>query len=409
MASRVTLMAAVLLLASSASAQDRLFLVAGEIGTSNLFGQVIGPTYPILSFPRVGGHRFAITDSAVVDLASGATWALPPGRIVAHDQARPRVFVSREDGVWAVDVLSAREIRVFSRQTEGLAACRHAMSADLLFCAYTRQDGQFDIYKSAPNGDAVLLVTLPMLYPVDSRFGELWAIAPDGARMYVLECTQPAGTWCASLRLVSVDAGSGAIESAATGMGHGSDLPRLALDEVRDRVFVTSDGDASVFSADLQLLASASFRGANSWQDVAVSPATGTLYVHSFAQSTYGSLSWLASHRADSYAMTHDRTVLPTTDRRMVLVTAPGAPRNLRADVAGRDVALSWTNIGAASDFVIDIGLAPGRRDLSIPVPGGEPRAAFADVPPGTYYVRVSGSNLIGAGRASQEIAVTVP
>jgi len=89
-------------------------------------------------------------------------------------------------------------------------------------------------------------------------------------------------------------------------------------------------------------------------------------------------------------------------------VTAPGPPRHLQAEVTVHAVALNWTNVGAASQFVVDIGLAPGRTEPSVFIGGGDPRASFSDVPPGTYYVRVRGGNLMGGGRPSQEIAVTV-
>ncbi len=56
---RATLVAAALLLASSVSAQERLFLPSGEVSISNPFGSVIGPTYGVLRHPRVGGNRYA--------------------------------------------------------------------------------------------------------------------------------------------------------------------------------------------------------------------------------------------------------------------------------------------------------------------------------------------------------------
>jgi hypothetical protein len=53
------------------------------------------------------------------------------------------------------------------------------------------------------------------------------------------------------------------------------------------------------------------------------------------------------------------------------------------------------------------VGLAPGRTDLSVFM-GWEPNATFFDVPPGTYYLRVRGGNLIGGGQPSAEIVVRV-
>ncbi len=70
---------------------------------------------------------------------------------------------------------------------------------------------------------------------------------------------------------------------------------------------------------------------------------------------------------------------------------------------------LAWTNIGAASEFVVEPGLAPGRADPAFYLHSAERIIQFANVPTGTYYLRIRGGNLIGGGRASGEIAVTVP
>ncbi len=149
--------------------------------------------------------------------------------------------------------------------------------------------------------------------------------------------------------------------------------------------------------------------GVNPWRAVAFSPHTDTIYLHSFTQSTWGSVSWLESVRADTYATVYPKMVLSSIASGMELLSPSGAPRHVRASVSGHDVTVDWTNVGAASEFVIDIGLSAGRTDLSVPVTGGDAHASFANVPPGTYYVRVRGRNIIGAGRTSQQIAVTVP
>jgi len=57
---------------------------------------------------------------------------------------------------------------------------------------------------------------------------------------------------------------------------------------------------------------------------------------------------------------------------------------------------------------VLDIGLAPGRTDLSVLL-GPDSRASFAAVPPGVYYLRLRGGNEFGGGRPSSEIRVVVP
>ncbi|MCC6990770.1 MAG: fibronectin type III domain-containing protein, partial [Acidobacteria bacterium] len=87
---------------------------------------------------------------------------------------------------------------------------------------------------------------------------------------------------------------------------------------------------------------------------------------------------------------------------------APGAPRNLVASVSGHDVSLTWRNVGDATAFVVDVGLAPGRTDVSVYHDGGT-AATFTGVPSGTYFVRVRGGNTFGGGRPSNEAVVVVP
>ena len=44
---------------------------------------------------------------------------------------------------------------------------------------------------------------------------------------------------------------------------------------------------------------------------------------------------------------------------------------------------LDWTNVGAASHFVLDVGVAPGRTDASV-FQDASTHVVFANVPPGT-------------------------
>lgn len=117
--------ATALLLTPNVFAQDRLFLAnAGEVGTANRFGEIIGPSPAAAWQPRIGGNRYAVTPDDVVDLRTGVHVPLPAGAIVAYNRARPRVFVAREDGVWSVDVLSGVQVRVLTHQVDGPLACR---------------------------------------------------------------------------------------------------------------------------------------------------------------------------------------------------------------------------------------------------------------------------------------------
>lgn len=93
---------------------------------------------------------------------------------------------------------------------------------------------------------------------------------------------------------------------------------------------------------------------------------------------------------------------------RITVLSPPGAPRDVTAVVIGRDVTLTWTNVGAASAFLLDVGVAPGQAALTIPL-SWQSQAVFATVPPGTYYVRLRGANAFGTGRPSPEARVVVP
>jgi hypothetical protein len=76
--------------------------------------------------------------------------------------------------------------------------------------------------------------------------------------------------------------------------------------------------------------------------------------------------------------------------------------------VNGRDVSLSWTNVGDAANIVVDAGLAPGRTDVTFSLGAASP-VTIANAPPGTYYLRVRGTNAFGVSRPSNEVVVTVP
>jgi hypothetical protein len=76
--------------------------------------------------------------------------------------------------------------------------------------------------------------------------------------------------------------------------------------------------------------------------------------------------------------------------------------------VTADDVAMHWESIGAASHFVLDVGFAPGRTDGSVFL-GPDSHASFANVPSGTYYLRLRGGSEFGGGRPSTEVQIVVP
>jgi hypothetical protein len=90
----------------------------------------------------------------------------------------------------------------------------------------------------------------------------------------------------------------------------------------------------------------------------------------------------------------------------------PGAPPDLSFTVSGSRVTLAWTAPvgGGVTSYIIEAGSASGVANL-LQLNTGTPATAltFEGVPPGRYFVRVRAVNTIGAGPASNEVAIAVP
>jgi len=93
----------------------------------------------------------------------------------------------------------------------------------------------------------------------------------------------------------------------------------------------------------------------------------------------------------------------------IVPVSPPLPPKALSSTLAGQDVTLAWTAPLDASGFELEVGSAPGLRNLVVLRLGREPTLTVPGVPPGTYFVRVRGVNEQGTGLASNEVTVVVP
>ncbi|MGE3277349.1 MAG: hypothetical protein AB7O67_19715 [Vicinamibacterales bacterium] len=85
----------------------------------------------------------------------------------------------------------------------------------------------------------------------------------------------------------------------------------------------------------------------------------------------------------------------------------PDAPGTLQAMTADVNVTLSWGAATGASTYLMEVGSTPGATDLARQNIGGLTQFV-AQAPPGTYYIRIRGTNACGTGPASNEVEVTV-
>jgi hypothetical protein len=86
----------------------------------------------------------------------------------------------------------------------------------------------------------------------------------------------------------------------------------------------------------------------------------------------------------------------------------PSAPTGFTGLATGRDVAFSWIPTfegGAATGYILDV---QGTLTASLAL-GPDPRAAFSNVPDGTYTFRLLATNAAGRSAATDPITLTFP
>jgi parallel beta helix pectate lyase-like protein len=94
----------------------------------------------------------------------------------------------------------------------------------------------------------------------------------------------------------------------------------------------------------------------------------------------------------------------------LVSAGVPNPPMDLAGTVTARTITLIWqVPIGglAPDGYVIEVGTAPGRVDLSAPLPVSQ-RSLTANIAPGTYYFRVRARAGGKSGAPSNEVVLTV-
>jgi outer membrane protein assembly factor BamB len=95
-----------------------------------------------------------------------------------------------------------------------------------------------------------------------------------------------------------------------------------------------------------------------------------------------------------------------------LLPGVPGAPTNLEAGTAGFDVTLTWEAPAAGpapAAYLVEAGSGPALADLgSFSTGSTATMLSAAGAPAGSYYVRVRGQNVAGAGEASNNILLVL-
>lgn len=407
------------LLASTASAQDLLTAGGRAFGAVAWFGQDLGPTFQAPEDSIFSGDRFTATSEpffnrvTVYDSRTGQGASFP-GYLLAADKARPRVFVARTDGIASIDVTFGGETQVWVGDGARVQQCAHAESPNRLFCAVARNDGRSDVLAiDVPTGVTTTLGTLELPPPVFGGRGgsTIWKTTSDGRRLYFV---LPTG------RLAMADTLRATVVVSAVSPVSSIGRPELLrLDAVTGRVIVFgANGAVHALSEDLAPMGSTVMTA--TCNNVATSPHTGRLYLARFQLLTQcprcsGGTSNVTFEALD--ATTYESLAEPVTPPTifnweytcsLTVLSAPGPPRDVAATVNGSDLTLTWTNVGSASGFVLDVGFASGRTDLQIHV-GADTTFRAPNVPPGTYYLRLRGGNEMGGGRASREVRVVVP
>jgi hypothetical protein len=310
-------------------------------------------------------------------------------------------------------VSTAAEILAWPGTGSVVQHCSLAYSTNVLICGLRRADDRTDVLAiEMPTLRATTIATVTF---VDSVYYSTWKVTADGRRLYFGTPGVAAGPFGSPLTVLAMLNTATGVVTTSTAT-HSTLGGSPVLDEANGRVIALGPaGLITVLSSDLAVLGTTTVPA--SCNNAAVSPHTGRLYLAVFHGDFFGPGSGGPLTLRVFDAVTYASLAAPVTPpgrfrnnecRYVTVLTAPGAPRDLAAAVAGSTVLVSWTNVGGASGFVLEAGFAPGRTDLSVFL-GAEPFAVFTGVPPGTYYVRVRGGNEVGGGRASAEMQVVVP
>ena len=420
LALRTILLINLSLAAVPAFAQDRLFAGTGALGAFGHFGDRLGPAPPTVFGRFAAGGRYVVSGSQAIDTRTGQPIVVLGGTVVGVDPRRPKVFVHDGTMLSIFDIESRTVTSLIPFDPDEFfdpgqrMVVRLAADTDELFVLRRHPrgltvPGEFSVIDLATRA---VTRSLPFTSPGVFQSVTDWHVTSDGRRVAVLTFSI----------LTLIDGVTGAVV-AQQNLGPNGD-GTIVDDRRNGRLYVRQQHQLTAFTDDLRPLAALPLRSTCAQPAVAFSHHTGRLYVidsqggyHYFGRpipirhflTVYDSVTGRAIDTRDITRAagvpegSNSCSALP-----LAVLTAPGAPSDLAATINGRDVALSWTNVGDASDFVLDAGLAPGLTDVAFSIGPSSP-VTLANAPPGTYFLRVRGTNEFGVSRPSNEVVVTVP
>lgn len=413
-------------LAMPALAQDRLAVGTLEVVPAGAaFGSTVGPA-GALAGQLADGGRFGLLYDKLIDRATGAQiefFRAYQLTLLVTDPARPHAFFAhRANGFAPADAVMMANLRTgaVTRLLDlpavpvpgAIVTARFAVDAQRLVVLYPTANGgapEWAVVDVAGATPATRRLAIPA--PI-AWGGTWWTISPDGTRLYRAVDDFQSSTSA----IVVHDLATGAeVQRVALPFALGTDL---SWNEALDAVVAARPGAGvmtfTALARDLTPLGTgvvpmASPCGAQ----VAISPASGRIYTFAGGGSYFSIAlpATLTGARLGAAGPTDVSDVdaeAKSNCGELHLASPPGAPRRLRASVSSATASFAWENVGGASQFTLEAGIAPGRTDVSIAL-GPDSQWSLAGVPPGTYYVRVRGANTFGIGAASQEIPVVVP
>jgi hypothetical protein len=459
---------AVVISISTAAAQERLFTfipgttaapaVLAEIGSApgelGVLKAVLRPAvgFEVTSAAPVARGRFiavtrylrnnfpGTTELHVLDLRSRAVIdtgvRFMPGVIVASDPRSPRVVVRHLTlgGRYGFSTVNLERIVVSEL---GYTIPGESLVGETLF-AYTVAGPRL-IVGTTDGVDVVDIATGQLARTVA---GSGSALAADHlGTVYVVRSDGGA----ASVRVHAVDLLTGRIKAASAALALPAGIGfRIALDGPRRRVLLLPSCDRCGAAPPLGVLHADTLALAGTFPQAAVADVgpmgpgqSNGVWLHANASNEVY-FAWLSRFLAGSPGggpdpaclhlsltrvdartgaalehadMRRASAAVSGSDRfcgvgQILQLDAPSPPA-LSADVSGATVTLSWSDPGNATHFDVEVGSASGLRNLLVLSRTGTTFAA-ADVPPGTYYVRVRAINEIGRSRPSNEVRVVV-